>query len=549
MNDTSLFVLVRRGVLTLAVLSFLFAVVAGPAASASRGTAKQLAATPKALRQAGVADRCKKKHRKTCRKKPAYGALRPKTSKAPKAPPPSRLAGLPASVDLRTYAVPAGNQGSIGSCVTWAIDYGMLGWYSRHDGRPGQPFQPMYTFSQIHGANGNGSQPADALNVALNQGNDTAAHYQHAWDDWQTQPNASERANAAKFKIAGWHTLFSNSTLAGGGAAGITQLETELAAGQPVAIEMRVRPGFNALMGRSAASVQGATDADISGTLAGSNPTPLHEVLALGYDSVGLIIENSWGQTFGSKGFARLTWAVVSKDIIAAHYIDGFAPSATPPPNPPPTMNGVVQQFPLDGGVTDTTTPMKFSWSASGALGVAGYEVYVRTDSGDYWKQDIPANSTDYKWALAFGHTYRVAVRARDTAGHWSDYAYSAQVSPNFADDTVLGDVSSPWQRLSLTSALGGSYVASSDPGSWVQYTFTGIAAAFIPVKFSSAGRATIFCDGGSSAVGDYYSASTATRQIGGTCHFGQYGQHTIRISAEGTSGRPWLGVDAFVTY
>src|SRR5260370_946727 len=46
---------------------------------------------------------------------------------------------LPASVNLRQWAVTPGNQGPVGSCVAWAIDYAMLGWYSRFSGRAGQP--------------------------------------------------------------------------------------------------------------------------------------------------------------------------------------------------------------------------------------------------------------------------------------------------------------------------------------------------------------------------------------------------------------------------
>ena len=47
------------------------------------------------------------------------------------------LAVLPASVDLRKWTVTPGNQGQVGVCVTWAIDYAMLGWYAKFDGRVG----------------------------------------------------------------------------------------------------------------------------------------------------------------------------------------------------------------------------------------------------------------------------------------------------------------------------------------------------------------------------------------------------------------------------
>jgi hypothetical protein len=117
----------------------------------------------------------------------------------------------PASVDLRQWAAPPGDQGAVSSCVTWAIDYGMLGWYSRYTGRGAELFAPMYTYSQIHVGGDGGSYPTAALDVAQAQGNDTRAHYTQGDYDWQTKPSASERANAAHYKIKGYSTLFAGS--------------------------------------------------------------------------------------------------------------------------------------------------------------------------------------------------------------------------------------------------------------------------------------------------------------------------------------------------
>lgn len=58
-------------------------------------------------------------------------------------------------------------------------------------------------------------------------------------------------------------------------------------------------------------------DYDISSPIEG-----YHEVIALGYDQDGLLIENSWGKGWGNKGFARLSWSVVAKDIIDANVVN-----------------------------------------------------------------------------------------------------------------------------------------------------------------------------------------------------------------------------------
>ncbi len=224
-------------------------------------------------------------------------------------------AALPTSVDLTRWAEPAGDQGVVSSCVTWAIDYGMLGWYARHGGRSGRPFAPMYTYSQINGGVDLGSWPADALRVARTQGSDTRAHYTQGDYDWWDQPTPAEHANAADYKIRGFHTLFEGDHQ---GTAAKNAIKTALASQHPVSISFPVRPGFDNLMYDHST----ALDDDISGPIRGG-----HEVLALGYNASGVWIENSWGTAFGDKGFARLSWRVVENDVAGVYTIDGLVPA------------------------------------------------------------------------------------------------------------------------------------------------------------------------------------------------------------------------------
>ena len=169
----------------------------------------------------------------------ATGALLP-TEQVEPAPEASDLT-LPASVDLSTYAVPVGYQAQVGSCVTWAIDYALLGWYSRHDNRPGQPFNPMYTYFQISHGQNVGTYPKDAFKVAVEQGNDTMAHYSHqSTTDFVDQPTAADRANAANYKISEWRPLF-QSTSGTGDATDAASIKATLAQGKPVVIGIKVR--------------------------------------------------------------------------------------------------------------------------------------------------------------------------------------------------------------------------------------------------------------------------------------------------------------------
>ena len=514
-------------------------VSAGATPAVPNGTSTPLAATS-ADRSADIAAKKKppKKRMGVVRSNNHVDPVRPAAG--------ANAVTLPASVDLRAWAVPVQNQGTIGSCVAWTIDYALLGWYSRHDGKAGQPFHPMYTYSQIHGPEPpGGTTPKKALDIALNQGTDTMAHYSRSTTDYSNLPTASERTNAANFKISQYQALFDNNQP--GGTAGAAMIQTALAKGQPVAISMGLRTSFSATSFYNKTSLASATYSDTTTRITG-----YHEILALGYDQTGLWIQNSWGTAWGYQGYARLSWPVVERDVLTAYTISGFASGTGPvdtKDTTPPTMGAVNQQFALNQQITSTTQPVTFSWSASDASGVAQYGVFVKTDAGQFaYQAAVPATATQHTFALSTGHTYQVAVAAKDGVGNWSAHSFSTTVRPTLVDDGGF-TVSSPWERHSeLVDTIGGTYIGTSAVGAWVQTTFIGTDAAVIAVKGTNAGRASVYCDGTRSAVGDFYSASIITRQIVAYCHFPQQGQHTMQITNEGTSGRPFLFFDAFVS-
>ena len=143
----------------------------------------------------------------------------------------------------------------------------MLGWYSRFSGRAGQPFAPMYTYSQINGGSDGGSYPDQRARTSRRRRAATPAPTtRRATTTGRTSRRPAERANAAHFKIKGYETLFMGPKQAGSSA----QLRQALATNHPVAIEMAVRAGFEQL-GSSPAAVDTDTTSDVLG---------YHEVLA-----------------------------------------------------------------------------------------------------------------------------------------------------------------------------------------------------------------------------------------------------------------------------
>ncbi|MCL2781970.1 MAG: hypothetical protein FWD74_10900, partial [Actinomycetia bacterium] len=245
------------------------------------------------------------------------GALAPKQTMVPAIMPTSTALG---SADLRQYAVPPGQQGQVGSCVTWAVAYDMMGWYAQKNGANARSFAPMYMYSQINGGVDDGAFVTDGLSLGVNQGVDTQDDYPNGNYDYLTQPTAAQRTNAAKSKFTGYTTLFANGN-GNVGAIAQTTIENALSGGQPVAIGFRVRDGFM-YYGNNLT----VADDDYTSFYWGN-----HAVLALAYDANGLIIENSWGTDWGDNGYARLSWNVVQHDVLEAYVVTGYSAAASSP--------------------------------------------------------------------------------------------------------------------------------------------------------------------------------------------------------------------------
>jgi len=305
------------------------------------------------------------------------------------------LATLPVSADLRKWAVTPGNQGELNSCVPWVIDYAMLGWYSRFSGIAGQPFAPMYTYSQINGGGDFGSAATAALDVAVTQGSDTRAHYTQGDSNWSSLPTAAERANAAKYKIKGYTTLFVGTKQAGTA----TLLKQALTTYHPVAIEMAVRAGFDNL-GSGATAV----DNDVTSAIRG-----YHEVLAVGYDAAGLIVQNSWGTGWANGGFGRISWRVVLSDVGEGETADGFVQTAIAPTVTLPVAT-------RDSAVSATRTVVyRATWKATaGNTGaITRNEAAYQVDGHAFVAVKLSsALATSFRVTTLVGHRYRVAVRS-----------------------------------------------------------------------------------------------------------------------------------------
>ncbi len=227
---------------------------------------------------------------------------------------------LPVSVDLTANTLSPGNQGAVGSCTTWAVGYSLLGYYSKTQPHAGAPFAPMFIYSQINGGRDAGSSISAALSLVVSQGVAERSVYTQGDVDWRTQPTAAERANAALHKVASYSTLFSKWSTPS--ADDVTAVKAALATGHPVVIAIPVYDSFEWPAAGAVIHAPGSSE-----RLWG-----YHAITAFGYNTTGLVIENSWGTGWGRHGFATLAWDFVNRYLMEASDVTGFVTSGGPPP-------------------------------------------------------------------------------------------------------------------------------------------------------------------------------------------------------------------------
>ena len=213
-----------------------------------------------------------------------------------------------------------------------------------------------------------------------------------------------------------------------------------------------------------------------------------------------------------------------------------------------PTISVPTQNIKRLGAMTNGLVPVTYGWKVTDASSIASQSAWISVD-GTWYEMSVPATSRAGTWMLTPGSTYRFAVRATDAAGNTSGFAYSASATVGAHQEGVAGvTLSSGWTGKAHTSAYGGAMATSGTYGTTSSFTFTGRAVAFVATRATNRGKAEIYIDGTLLTTIDTYAASTQWRRAVMTRAWGKVGTHTITIKVLGTSGRPWVDTDAFVT-
>ncbi len=243
---------------------------------------------------------------------------------------------LPERVSLLQYAPKRLNQGQQGSCVAWAAAYSARTiMQSRETGAdPNKStFSPSFLYNQIALEGCQGSYLVEAMKVMQGRGLATYNEMPYTDQDCSAKPNAMQLRSAEEYKIDGYQRLTGGQNGEDIKKVNMLAIKQNIAQGAPVVIGMMVGGSF--MQNMSGQEMWRASDNDFAMRGFGG-----HAMTVIGYDDYkyaqnmgGFQIMNSWGEEWGDKGVAWVSYDDFNHFVKEAYGIypmaDANAPATT----------------------------------------------------------------------------------------------------------------------------------------------------------------------------------------------------------------------------
>ncbi len=304
------------------------------------------------------------------------------------------LLSLPAIVDHSDKIPPVGNQGSQGSCASWASVYYYKsyqegierGWdLTTND----HQFSPAYVYNQIvNGSCDRGSTFPENFNILVSQGADPLSVFPYNQYDCSTQPTDEQKSIAYPYRAESYARL---------DVSDIDALKTYLASGDIFVVAIPVYTDFyyvpddpNYVYDYEWGDYQGG-----------------HGMAVVGYNDnlQAFKVVNSWGTSWGYGGFVNISY----------HFFETYAWEAwamtdhvetTSPPSPPQNLsassgNGFVDlswELPQDSGNPPFT---EYRIYRGLSLGSEEFLTSVSSDTTSYHDTEVTNGTTYWYYVTA----------------------------------------------------------------------------------------------------------------------------------------------------
>ena len=220
---------------------------------------------------------------------------------------PPKAAKLSASADLREHCSPVEDQGKIGSCTAQAV-VGLLEYFERRalgeylDASRRFLYKVTRKLYRLEGDTG--AEVRGAMKALRIFGVCPEEYWPYEEGKYDQEPPAFCYAFAQSYQAVKYYRIWDADPV-----KLLGQLKASLASGLPFAF------GFSVYSSIWDAAVQDSGDIPVPGK--GDSLDGGHAVMAVGYDDARnrLLIRNSWGTSWGQKGYGTLPYEYVTKGI------------------------------------------------------------------------------------------------------------------------------------------------------------------------------------------------------------------------------------------
>ncbi|MFZ1081298.1 MAG: C1 family peptidase [Candidatus Kryptoniota bacterium] len=209
------------------------------------------------------------------------------------------IAALPPSIDLRPTCPPVENQGQLGSCTANAL-VGGLEFLELKDSIKLVDLSRLFIYYDERliehtVKSDSGAQIRDGIKTLAKQGVCPEKEWPYNIAKFAVKPTAACYKDALQHKISTYHRILT-----------LNDMRTCLASGFPFVFGFTVYESFE--------SPQVAQTGIVNMPQPGEKVLGGHAVLAVGYDDSQqrFIVRNSWGTTWGQKGYFTIPYAYLS---------------------------------------------------------------------------------------------------------------------------------------------------------------------------------------------------------------------------------------------